>query len=34
MESNEATEKWLKRNLDRIFQNEWNDWLTDEIDWP
>jgi hypothetical protein len=34
MESNEAIGKWLKRNFDRIFQNELNDWHTAEEDWP
>jgi hypothetical protein len=34
MDSNEAIEKWLQRNFDRIFQNELNDWHTDEKDWP
>jgi hypothetical protein len=34
MESNEAIEKWLKRNFDRIFQNELNDWHTAEEDCP
>lgn len=34
MDSNEAIEKWLKRNFDQIFQNELNDWHTLETDWP
>ena len=33
-DSNEAIERWLKQNFDRIFQNELNDWHTDEKDWP
>jgi len=33
-DSNEAIEKWLKKNYDSIFQNELNDWHTDEKDWP
>ena len=33
-ESNEEIEKWLKRNFDKIFQNELNDWHTDEKHWP
>lgn len=33
-ESNEEIEKWLKRNFDKIFQNELNDWHTDEEEWP
>lgn len=32
--SNEAIEKWLKKNYDKIFQNELNNWHTDENDWP
>lgn len=34
MESNEDIEKWLKRNFDKIFQNELNDWHTNEDNWP
>jgi hypothetical protein len=34
MDDNEAVEKWLLRNFDKIFQNELNDWWTDENDWP
>ena len=33
-DSNEAIENWLKRNYDKIFQNELNDWYTNEIKWP
>lgn len=33
-DTNEQTENWLKRNFDKIFQNELNDWYTDENDWP
>ena len=33
-DTNEDTEKWLKRNFDKIFQNELNDWYTDEQRWP
>lgn len=33
-DSNEAIEKWLSRNFDQLFQNELNDWHTDENDWP
>jgi len=33
-DSNEAIEKWLKKNYDNIFQNELNNWHTDEKDWP
>ncbi len=32
-ESNEAIERWLKKNFDSIFQNELNNWHTDEKDW-
>ena len=32
-DSNEAIEKWLKKNFDNIFQNELNNWHTDEKDW-
>ncbi|MEI6091434.1 MAG: hypothetical protein WCR42_13350 [bacterium] len=30
----EEIEKWLKRHFDEIFQNELNDWHTDQNDWP
>jgi len=30
----EEVERWLKRNFDEIFQNELNDWHTDQNDWP
>lgn len=30
----EETEIWLKRNFDKIFINELNDWHTAENDWP
>jgi len=33
-DSNEAIQKWLKKNFDTIFQNELNDWHTDEKNWP
>jgi hypothetical protein len=32
--SNEQIEKWLQKNFDNIFQNELNNWHTDENDWP
>jgi hypothetical protein len=32
-DSNEAIEKWLQKNFDNIFQNELNNWHTDEKDW-
>jgi len=34
MDSIGQIEKWLKGNFERIFQNELNDWHTDENDWP
>jgi len=34
MDSNEQIEKWLKRNFDKIFQNELNDWHIDATAWP
>jgi hypothetical protein len=34
MDSNEAVLKWIKRNFDKIFINELNDWYTDEEKWP
>ena len=33
-DDSEEIEKWLKRNFDKIFQNELNDWYTDETVWP
>jgi hypothetical protein len=30
----EDTEKWLKRNFNKIFENELNGRRTDENDWP
>ncbi|GAC1307140.1 MAG: hypothetical protein NVSMB24_18440 [Mucilaginibacter sp.] len=33
-EGYEATEKWLKRNFNDIFENELNGRHTDENDWP
>lgn len=33
-DSNEAIEIWLSRNFDQLFQNELNDWYTDENCWP
>jgi hypothetical protein len=30
----EDTEKWLKRNFDKIFENELNERHQDEDDWP
>ena len=33
-ESYIAIEKWLSTKFDNIFQNELNNWHTDEKDWP
>ncbi len=33
-DNNEIIERWIKRNFDKIFLNELNDWHTDENDWP
>ena len=30
----EEIEKWLKLNFDKIFENELNDWHSEENDWP
>lgn len=34
MVDNEAVLKWVKKNYDKIFINELNDWYTDEEGWP
>jgi len=34
MESNQAIAMWLKTNFEDIFDNELNDWCTDEDTWP
>ena len=34
MRSNEEIKKWIKKNFDKIFVNELNDWYTDESVWP
>jgi len=34
METKEKIENWLKRNFAEIFENELNDYHTDENDWP
>jgi hypothetical protein len=34
MNSNEDIRKWIKRNFDRIFINELNDWVSEEEYWP
>jgi hypothetical protein len=33
-DSIEEIEKWLQKHFDDIFQNELNNWHTDEKDWP
>lgn len=33
-DSNEDVLKWVKRNFNKIFENELNDWCTDEESWP
>ncbi len=32
--NNAEIETWIKRHFDKIFQNELNDWHTDETNWP
>ena len=34
MKSNEDIKEWIKKNFDKIFINELNDWCTDEFAWP
>lgn len=34
LKNHEEIENWLRRNFDKIFQNELNDWHTDEKGWP
>jgi len=34
MDSNKKIENWLKKNFGEIFENELNDYHTDENDWP
>lgn len=34
MDSNEDIRKWVKKNFDKMFINELNDWLTDDERWP
>jgi len=34
MDNNEKIEKWIKKNFDKLFVNELNDWYTDESKWP
>ena len=33
-DNNKKIENWLKKNFDNIFQNELNNWHTEEKDWP
>jgi len=34
MENNEEVLKWVKKHFELIFDNELNDWCTDEDKWP
>jgi hypothetical protein len=34
MGSNEQIKKWIKKNFNQLFENELNDWYTDEAAWP
>ena len=34
MDNNEAVLKWVRKNYEKIFINELNDWYTDEEGWP
>jgi hypothetical protein len=34
MDNNEAVLKWIRKNYEKIFINELNDWYTDEEGWP
>lgn len=34
MDNNEAVLKWVRKNYEKIFINELNDWYTDEEEWP
>lgn len=34
MDSNEEIRNWLKKNFGKLFENELNDWYTDEDKWP
>ena len=34
MDSNQNVLKWVKKNFNKIFINELNDWVTDEEKWP
>lgn len=34
METRETLAEWLVLNFDQLFDNELNDWYTDEQDWP
>lgn len=33
-DSNEQILKWISRNFNKLFENELNDWCTDEDEWP
>jgi hypothetical protein len=34
MDNNQQIADWIRKNFDKIFQNELNDWCTDETTWP
>ena len=34
MDNNEAVLRWVRKNYEKIFINELNDWYTDEEGWP
>lgn len=34
MDSNETIKKWIKVNFENLFENELNEWYTDEKVWP
>ena len=34
MDSNEEIRAWIEQNYEDIFQNELNDWYTDDSRWP
>jgi len=33
-DSNEEVQRWIEKNFKAIFDNELNDWYTDESKWP
>jgi hypothetical protein len=34
MDSNDDILKWITKNFNKLFENELNDWYTDEDKWP